>query len=100
MAEDKKRAKLRDRRNGAMYRVFMNESPGDEDATIVREILAEICKINDASKMEGFNGLVDIVQREGKRDVYVKIVSAISAGRKVVTGGGWTDIADSGGEEG
>ena len=82
-----------------MFRVFMNKEPSDEDAMIVREILAETCKVNEASKGSGLEAIVGMVKNEGKREVYLKLVDSISAGRKLVAGSGMTDAVESGGFE-
>ena len=80
-----------------MYRVFMNAEPNHEDASIVREILAEVCKVNEATKGADFGALLEMVRNEGKREVYLKLVDAIGAGGKLVAGSDMTDIVDSGG---
>lgn len=103
--EEQKRKRARDTRkrnarNGAMYRVFMNKDPSDQDALLVQEIMQEICKVNEPTAATGLDALVAIVKNEGKREVYSRISVAISAGGRLRDSEGWVGTHNSGRDDG
>ena len=81
-----------------MARVFGVLEPTREDGVRVQFVLQGICKTDDREILEGINGLLQLVQRDSRRNVYLEIMESINAGRRVIDEGGTTTVADSGGE--
>lgn len=94
--DQRKHEKERD--SAAMARIFGAIEATREDAVRVQRKLQEICKTDERTSADGLNGLIELVSRAGKREVYLDIMDGINAGRRVLDEGGTTTVADSGGE--
>ncbi len=94
--EQKKRET--DRNHSAMFRVFCCDNATEEDRTRAREGIQSFCKINAAESLGGLDGLIDLVRRSGKREVYLAWNESLMRGREIVASGGWDTVAEGGNE--
>lgn len=77
-----------------MYRTFTGHGT-PEDAKIVIETIAEICKINDRCRVTGLDGVVELAIREGMRRAYLDITECIHVGAREREDAVWSVVGDS-----